>query len=591
MVCLLLMMASAVLSASGGEVHFPEENMVFQPGEMESLFPWKISTEKVKKEVDEKDVQPDEYKDLDFGLDNRMIYAQYPLDDLTCAHYIFEFFEGKLIKVEIRLQTKDPKGLQPDRDEIKRVFEAVKTQFPLDEMEIDETSQSADYHRKTYYKAENYISDTTCLAIWGDRAKDNSPAFIEIELKDKIFFEGVEEVYPEVPEEADDQSDDEEPSAKKNRKTPEPTPTVLITPTPGITMTPPPEITLDTEDLPILPDELMTLFVWNTSADRVKSVLESRDIAPDSFKDYSGSLSATYIFGDWQLYLSFDFDYSGRGLIAMTYTVSPNAYGKQPSQEEVRRMVEYFESLFPLSGMSKDMASSNAQIYGWTCWKADSYKDSSKMLSFFGHRYAGRSKAYFGVSMASTYYYHDGSTFWSTAWEDDAYGQIDYADYDYPDLPDDISDEDQALFSKSGRLNIPMPFESPTSQPKACFWVDTADAYTFRVAYPRIKTTSFYPITVQFNSANPDTPESLVYNYQIFDFHSSCSGCLSPADSKHGIGIVSSEGAIRLKPGRYCVYLKNSGLQDFDTPPYLTTISDYSWCFATKEECDTSYWC
>ena len=591
MVCLLLMMASAVLSASGGEVHFPEENMVFQPGEMESLFPWKISTEKVKKEVDEKDVQPDEYKDLDFGLDNRMIYAQYPLDDLTCAHYIFEFFEGKLIKVEIRLQTKDPKGLQPDRDEIKRVFEAVKTQFPLDEMEIDETSQSADYHRKVYYKSENYISDTTCLAIFGDDGgRDNSPAFIEIELKDRIFYEGVKEVYPEVPEEADDQSDDEEPSAKKNRKTPEPTPTVLITPTPGITMTPPPEITLDTEDLPILPDELMTLFVWNTSADRVKSVLESRDIAPDSFKDYSGSLSATYIFGDWQLYLSFDFDYSGRGLIAMTYTVSPNAYGKQPSQEEVRRMVEYFESLFPLSGMSKDMASSNAQIYGWTCWKADSYKDSSKMLSFFGHRYAGRSKAYFGVSMASTYYYHDGSTFWSTAWEDDAYGQIDYADYDYPDLPDDISDEDQALFSKSGRLNIPMPFESPTSQPKACFWVDTPDNYTFRVAYPRIKTTSFYPITVQFNSANPDTPESLVYNYQIFDFISSCSGCSSPTDSKHGIGVVSSEGAIRLKPGRYCVYLKNSGLQDFDTPPYLTTISDYSWCFATKEECDTSYW-
>ena len=589
----MLMMVSSVLSVSEGEVHFSEENMVFQPGDMEELFPWKIFTEKVKNEVDENDVQPDEYEDFDLGLDTRIVFAHYMLDDITCAYYSFEFYEEKLIKIQILLQTEDPDGPQPDRDEITRVFEAVKAQFPVDEMEIDTSSQSAVFHRNTYYKSANYISDKTCLAIWAHRATDKSPASIGVELKDRIFFEGVKEVYPENPGDAYDQFDEDEEETASNKteyfaaSTPKPTVTpILPTPTPTMALTPLPEITLDLSDLPILPNELMTLFIWNTSEDRVKSILESREIVPDSITNNRNNITVKYVFGDWQLEISFNFDYSGRGLIAMTYTVSPNSSGKQPTQEEIARMVEYFKSLFSLSGMSKDMASSNAQIYSWTCWKADSYKDSSKMLSFFGHRYAGRTGAYIGVNITSTYYYYDGSVFWNSTWEDDAYGQIDYEDYDYPDLPDDISDEDQALFSKSGRLNIPMPFESPTSQPKVCFWVDTPDNYTFRVAYPRIKTTSFYPITVQFNAANPDVPETIVYNYQIFDFHNSCNECLSPTDSKHGIGVVGREGSIRLQPGRYCVYLKNSGLQDFDIPPYLTTIADYSWCYATPEECD-----
>ena len=582
-----LFLTASAQSAAERTVRFSEENMAFLPGSLEDMFPWTIPAETVENAVEENDVQPDEYDDLDFGFEARNIIAEYSLNDSTCSYYNFEFYEGKLIKIKILLQTQDPEGPQPDRDEITRVFEEIKSQFPLEEMTIDDSSQSAIYHKNTYYKAENYMSDKTSLALWGHRATDKSAAVVGIELKDRIFFEGVKEVYVENPAEAYGQFEDESAAKDGGDEAPvqTPTPTPVPTPTPLPAYLSLPEITLDESELPILPSDLLSSFVWNSSEERVLSALNSGKVVPDITTN-NRTISAKYTFGDWKLEIDFVFDYSGKGLISMTYTVRPVFSGKQPRQEEIARVVEYFESLFTLSGMSKDLSSNTAQIYGWTCWKADSYKDSSKMLSFFGHRYAGRTDAYFGVYLSSTYYHDSINPVWMPNWEDDAYGQIDYADFDYPDLPDDISDEDQAVFSKSGRMNIPMPFESPTSQPKICFWVDTYDAYTFNVVYPRILTTSFYPITVQFNSANPDTAETLLYNYQIFDFRSSCNGCTSPADDKHGIGVVSGEGQIRLRPGRYCVYLKNSGLQDFDSPPYLTTLPAYSWCQAPGSDCN-----
>lgn len=587
--CLVLTFTTGTQAAEVESVRFEDEKLTFKPEELEKIFPWGILAEKIEIVVKENDIQPDEYDDLDFGFGARNIIAQFPLNDFTCSYYNFEFSNGKLIKIKVLLQTKDPDGPQPDRKEVERAFESIKEQFHVDKMRVDDSSLSAEFHKKTYYRSANYTSDTTCLAIWGHRATDKSAAFIGIELKDRKFFEEVEEVYPERPEEAYGQSDDEEfSSSSDSGKHVTPTPTVMIgTPTPMITATPIPMVELDETELPILPIDLLNTFIWNSSLERVESSLNSGKIVPKISPKGKNYLKAEYDLGDWKLIIEFSFAYSGAGLISMTYTISPANFGRQPSQEEIERMVEYFKSQFSLSGMSRDLTSNTAQIYGWTCWKSESYKDSSKMLSFFGHRNTNRSGAYFGVYLSSTYYHDSINPIWNPQWELDAYGQIDYEDYEYPELPDDISREDLALFAKSGRLNIPMAFENPNAQPKACFWVETLDNYTFRVVYPRIKTTSFYPISVRFNKANPNEAETLVYNYRIYDFHNSCNGCSSPTDSVHGIGVVSGEGSIRLQPGRYCVYLKNDELLDFDRPPYLTTIPDYSWCQATPKECNS----
>ncbi len=337
------------------------------------------------------------------------------------------------------------------------------------------------------------------------------------------------------------------------------------------------------DQMPIKLNDLREKINWGIPPAQVKSILEPfiKESAACQEKTDNNALLLSCPIGEL-FNAEYDFNFlKGTSLIEYTIHLSANTKDSSPSQQEVDRLFDAFQSQLPMADLKENHSIPLSKWYEKTYYKANSWESGKSYYLLGGHRKSLTVPAFVILDV----WQHHILDVQDVQFEDEpflAYGQFDNQEEPSPSsdthtilipldhdpssdssapsassaLPDDIDASLQKSFDKEGVVSVPLQYSNGSAETQACLNLTKMGTVSIGIEYPREGTASKSPFYIVISYIDPYMGNTIIYSRGAVD--------------QKGEGIAYAIHNYNVKnPGHYCITVKNNGYRAVDKPVTL----------------------